>query len=117
MRKQNQVVFLSCVLWFTATFTACTEKAPPLPFKTFQVVLKELHLAEAAATVPGTSFYTAFATDSSARYNAQVLKNNGLTEGQFRDALAWYKDHPELLDSAYRMILTDLTVMQSDINK
>lgn len=117
MRKQNHLVFLSWILWLTATLTACTEKAPPLPFKTFQVVLKELHLAEAAATVPGTAFYTAFTTDSSARYNALVLKNNGLTEEQFRVALSWYKDRPELLDSAYRMILTDLTLMQSDINK
>jgi len=117
MKRLNYLVFGAYVLWFTATFTACTEKAPPLPFKTFQVVLKELHLAEAAATVPGTAFYKDFSADSSARYNAMVLKKNGLTEEQFRVALAWYKDRPELLDSAYKMILTDLTLMQSDINK
>ena len=97
--------------------SACTEKPAPIPFKTFKNTIKELHLAEAAAGVPGTDFYTRFATDSSARFNAMVLKKNGLTEVQFREALTWYKDRPELLDSAYRLVLNDLTLMQSDINK
>lgn len=97
--------------------SACAEKKPPIPFNTFKNTLKDLHLAEAAAGVPGTDFNAAFATDSSARFNAMVLKKNGLSEAQFREALTWYKDRPELLDSAYRLVLNDLTLMQSDINK
>lgn len=106
------------LLFITAILAAsCSGKKPPVPFNTFKNVLKELHLSEAAAGVPGTSFYESFATDSSARFNAMVLKKNGISEAQFREALGWYKDRPELLDSVYRLVLNDLTLMQSDINK
>lgn len=106
------------LLFITAILAAsCSEKKPPVPFNTFKNVLKELHLSEAAAGVPGTSIYESFATDSSARFNALALKKNGISEAQFREALAWYKDRPELLDSAYRLVLNELTLMQSDINK
>ena len=95
----------------------CNEPKPPIPFPTLIHIIRDLHIAEAAVTTPGAPMYGQSPTDSMPQLNAMVLKRYGLQESDFRAGLAWYKQHPELLDSAYKLVLADLSVMQSDINK
>ena len=107
--------FIFCLLLFLCN--ACRDEKPPLGFDKFKALLKDFHIAEAAVTTPGSPLYGATPLDSLPRLNALVLKQHGITEAQFREGLSWYKDHPEMLDSAYNAILSDLSVMQSRINK
>ncbi|MBU3677469.1 MAG: DUF4296 domain-containing protein, partial [Chitinophagaceae bacterium] len=61
--------------------------------------------------------YGPSSADSMPKLNALVLKKYSINEATFRNGMAWYKERPELLDSAYKLVLADLSVMQSDINK
>lgn len=95
----------------------CREEKAPIPFPVFKNIIKDLHVAEAAVNTPGTPMHGASATDSMPKLNALVLEKYKINEATFRAGMAWYKERPELLDSAYNLVLADLSVMQSDINK
>lgn len=103
--------------FFIGLSVGCKEPKPPIPFPIFKNIIRDLHLAEAAVTTPGAPMHGQSPTDSIPQLNAIVLKRYDIQEADFRSGLAWYKQHPELLDSAYKLVLADLSVMQSDINK
>lgn len=98
---------------------SCRREPEPLSIDKMSHVLLEMHVAESYSQyAPKDSSRQQLKNqDSLARYYALILKENKITEQDFKRSMAWYKKQPELLDSIYQQILADLSVWQSRINK
>ncbi len=100
-------------------YTSCNTSPEPIPINKMTKLLLEMHLAEAYAQhMPKDSGQTSIKNeDSLLIYNAQILKANNITEKDFQNSINWYKTKPELLDSIYQTMLTDITILQSKVNQ
>ena len=103
--------FLSVIV-FAVCFLSCKEKNHShLPAAKMQVVLKDLHLAEAYSTlVPKDSLRPSEAknTDSLAKYYHLILKHHGVSWDEFQKSLLWYQEHPRELDNVYIKLIADI---------
>lgn len=82
-------------------------------------ILLELHLAEAyAQQLPKDSNHLSFKNeDSLIVFHAEILKKQDISEIDFQQSINWYKSRPELLDSIYQGILSEIAIMNSKHNK
>ena len=55
--------------------------------------------------------------DSLAVYYASVLKHHNLDVIQFKKAVDWYKQHPEMLDSLYNRVLDQASELEAELEK
>lgn len=101
------------------SFLACKEKYTPLSHAKMSKILMELHIAESYAQfATKDSNQTSYKNeDTLLLYNAQILMNNKISEQEFQKSIDWYKVHPELLDSIYQKILSDIAILTSKHNK
>jgi len=78
-------------------------------------VLLELHLAEALAQhIPKDSLQNEIKnTDSLVIFTRGIFTKNQVTEKEFLQSLEWYKSKPELLDSMYQNILSEIAILHS----
>ena len=78
-------------------------------------VLLELHLAEALAQhIPKDSLQNEIKnTDSLVIFTREIFTKNQVTEKEFLQSLEWYKSKPELLDSMYQNILSEIAILHS----
>ncbi len=100
-------------------FASCISTPGPIPVPKMTKILLEMHLAESYAQhMPKDSGQTSIKNeDSLLVYNAQILKANQITEKDFQNSINWYKTKPELLDSIYQTLLTDIAILQSKVNQ
>lgn len=98
---------------------SCREKPAPLSSDRMTDLLLEMHLAEAyAQQLPKDSLQVSLKNeDSLLVYNAQILKHYEVSESTFKSSIEWYKAHPDILDSIYQNILTEIAILQSKENK
>ena len=95
-------------------FHSCSEEAEPLSTEKMSTILTEMHIAEAYGQFVGRdSLQTGIKNiDSIKQFDASILKENKVTETEFRQSIDWYKSRPELLDSIYQQVLTNISIWQ-----
>ncbi len=95
---------------------ACNQKEePPVSPVKMQEILTDLHLAEAYSMMVSDSLHIARNKDkdSLAVYYKDILAHHKLTEAEFLKGLDWYKQHPNLLDSVYAEVVTEMNMLES----
>lgn len=104
----KKVLFLYCILFM---LSACKQGLPTIAPKQMSKILTDLHLADAyAQIVPRDSSETSIKNhDSLKLYYSRIFKQNQVTEEQFKQNMAWYQEHPDILDSVYQMALSDIS--------
>ncbi len=117
----KKIVFISCVY-----FIAACNKPAHLPMNKMSKILLKMHLAEGYAQVlpknepltDGKSGSMVLKNeDSLLKYNAMILKEFNITKTDFQQSLQYYKRNPELLDSIYQMVLSDIAILQAENKK
>jgi len=113
----NQIRLL--LLFICCGAYSCKEKAKHLSPARMTEILMDMHLAEAyAQQLPRDSMQVSLKNeDSLLVFNARILNHYQLSETDFKNSIEWYKAHPELLDSIYQNILTEIAILQSKENK
>lgn len=111
MRKLNYI-FIFCLALLMVN---CNNNKGILTQKKMTQVLLELHLAEALAQhLPKDSLQNEIKnTDSLVIFTREVFTKNQVTEKEFLQSLEWYKSKPELLDSMYQNILSEIAILHS----
>ena len=119
MSQRNTILlFLSLLLGIFTFASSCKQDKPPLSPEQMCKLLLELHLAEAyAQQLPNSAATNYKNADSLFMFNAEILKRQNVSEMDFRKSLNWYKSRPELLDSIYQTILSNIAILNSKYNK
>lgn len=96
-------------------FQACNESKPTLSVAKMTNLLLEMHLAESYSQqiridTLGRSMPN---QDSLLSMNAALLKKYQVSEKEVEQSLQWYSQHPEMLDSMYQQMLSELAIMAS----
>jgi hypothetical protein len=93
----------------------CNNNKGILTQKKMTQVLLELHLAEALAQhIPKDSLQNEIKnSDSLVIFTREIFTKNQVTEKEFLQSLEWYKSKPELLDSMYQNILSEIAILHS----
>lgn len=99
--------------------SGCKQDKPPINPEQMSSLLLELHLAEAYAQQLAKENATISYKneDSLLVFNAEILKRQKISEADFRKSLNWYKSRPELLDSIYQNILSNIAILNAKYNK
>ncbi len=102
-------------LFFLMNATACQQEPKPLSQDRMGKILTEMHIAESYAQfLPKDSDLTEIKNkDSLKKYIASILTENKTTETEFKQSMDWYKSRPELLDSVYQQVLSNIAIWQS----
>lgn len=81
-----------------------------LPKEKMVQVITEVHIAEAQAhikTLPDS-------TSTEAISFQKIFEKQSITKQEYEESLAFYIDHPVLLDSIYVQVLNELSKMQAN---
>lgn len=119
---KNRRFFLPLwMLIFTCLcFEGCRQDQPALKVKKMAAVLRDFHLADAYAQhVPKAERFNHLLKneDTLKQSYALVLARHQVTENELRSSLKWYESHPDLLDSVYQRVLSDLAIEQARMNR
>lgn len=115
-------IFLAALM--TAGLLSCgsNEEKPViipshvLPVEKMSVVIADLHVAEAEASLQAPTAATN-TPDSAVRSHIdfeQVFKTNQISKQQYDSSLAFYSRHPALLDSVYNLVISRLDKMKGE---
>lgn len=106
-----------CLLLLLGTFS-CKE-TPPLSLKVMSKVLLKMHLAESyAQALPKKENSTVHKDpDSLLKYHSMVLDEFHISKASFQKNINYYKKHPDLLDSIYQLVLSDVAILQAKNSK
>lgn len=98
---------------------SCGNEFKPLPIHKMSEVLLEMHIAESLSQqMPKDSNQTSYKNeDSLLVFNAEILNKYHISESTFKANIDWYKTQPEMLDSVYQNILSEIAILQSKENK
>lgn len=96
--------------------TSCTRSAVDIPSTVLPPdrmcsVLTDLHIVQASGVVKpvGDSLKPSWPD-----FAPVVLERRHTTQAQFDSSLVWYANHPELLDSIYKQVVTELSRLQGE---
>lgn len=91
------------------------DKNVHLPKEKMQQILLDINLAEAYSTMAKDSLHKTGAKniDSLAAYYATIFRHHKITQKQFQTSLAWYKLHPNDMDSLFNNIMPVITKLQT----
>lgn len=88
---------------------SCKEVAGKkhLPIEQMQKIMLDINLAEAYSAMAKDSLHQKGTKngDSLAAYYKVVFSHHGITQEQFRSSLAWYKSHPEDMDTLFNNMI------------
>lgn len=105
------IVLLSC-----CAVAACNEdkKTPPIEISRMGKILTDLQVAEVYSSMVDDSLHRVMPKnhDSLAVYYNDVLAHHKVTQQEFEKALDWYKSNPDLLDTAYKQMISQLTLLE-----
>jgi hypothetical protein len=83
-----------------------------LPKERMALVITDIHLAEAEASLK------TFPDTSSEKLNfRKIFDKNNISKEQYDKSIAFYVDHPELLNEVYEQVLNELSRMQGEAAK
>lgn len=77
-----------------------------------------MHLAEAYSQIIPKDSTKQFMKniDSLEYFDATILKEFHISQQKFNQDIEYYKTQPQLLDSIYQLILSELTILQAKQN-
>lgn len=115
-RMINRIPLYLYTLFLVFTLASCGENEAPieipaniLPKEKMVQVLTDVHLAEADAslrTLPDSTSKTPISFQ-------KIFDKDSITKQQYEESLAFYVDHPVLLDSIYVQVLNELSKRQA----
>lgn len=116
-------IYCCTTLFFT--IASCTDKhpEPPVSLEKMTAITLDLHSAEYLSQYIKSSTGTHALDknlDSLAVYYSGILKHYGMTLEAYQQAMHWYTNHPELLDSLYAHIIvaaSELKVLHPEKTK
>lgn len=116
MKKGLKLFLVGCTYWI---LQSCGNQFTPIPIHKMSDMLLEMHLAESLSQqLPKDSNQTSYKNeDSLLVFNAEILKKYHISESTFKANIDWYKTQPEMLDSVYQNILSEIAILQSKENK
>ncbi len=105
---------------FTLTVVSCKkDDADHLPPQKMEQVLMDISIAETYSTMlhdnshpPGSKN-----TDSLTSYYKDIFAHHHITREQFKTSLAWYRAHPDDLDTVYTNLSAKADKSLEDENK
>jgi len=111
MRTLNNI----SILFMALLMMNCSNNNGILPQKKMTQLLLELHLAESLAQhLPKDSLQNEIKNrDSLAIFTKEIFTHNKVTEKEFLQSIEWYKSKPDLLDSMYQNILSEIAILNS----
>lgn len=77
------------------------------------MVIADIHIAEAGINLKTFP-------DSASKENLsfeKIFEKNKITKAQYDTSIAFYIDHPELLNEVYEKVLNELSKMQGNASK
>lgn len=113
LRTSSVIVFL---LLIATLWSSCKQgqEEPPIPERTMQQILLDMHIAEAYSMGLGDStnrFKKNY--DSLAVFYKSVLKHYNISFEEFNKAMEWYEERPVLIDSLYGKVLNQLNELKA----
>lgn len=104
----NTCRFLLILLFVTAAISCKKHSSDHLPPKTMEQVLLDINMAEALSSLGRTTnhFGGAKNPDSLASFYNDVFTHYKITQKEFTESMAWYKNHPDELDTVYAEVAT-----------
>lgn len=107
-----------CLFTVSLALGSCNmnaEKDAHLPKEKMQQILLDINLAEAYSTMAKDSLHKTGAKniDSLAAYYTAIFRHHKITQQQFQSSLAWYKLHPNDMDSLFNNIMPVVTKLQT----
>jgi hypothetical protein len=104
---KNHLPLTIALLLFILFTNSCKSKKPqpPIPEKTMEKVIVDIQLAESyslgISSDTGRESITRFQknTDSLFNFYSAILNHYDLSYATFREAVDWYKNHPDNLDT------------------
>lgn len=98
------------------TTPAChlfSKEQPPIPRSQMEKILLDINLAEtlATSTIPGRHNERQKNPDSLAAYYNTVFQHHHITSQQFQASMAWYKQHPDEMDTMLNNMIPTLEKM------
>lgn len=84
-----------------------------LPKEKMVQVITDIHIAEAEINlnaIPDSAFKKSI-------YFEEIFKEHQITKRQYEESLAFYIDHPEILNKIYEQVLNDLSKIQAEMSK
>jgi len=107
----------SILICFLCACTTLEEKIPDsiLSETKFELLLKEIHLAEATFEL-NKSKGIEQAQNTLANSYRNIYTEKEITEEEFKLTLEYYSNHPEKLEEIYDKILKELTKERATLN-
>jgi hypothetical protein len=96
------------VLFFTVLLiAACKRESPHLSPEKMVPILADLHLADAYSGIIRDTLKPNLGKnyDSLAVWTKSILAAHKVSEKEFNQAMDWYRDRPEVLDSLYAKVI------------
>ena len=114
MKKRICIFFLTGLLFSCGNEKEKTVATPAdvLPKEKMALVITDIHLAEAKASLQPTP------DTSSEKLNFRMIfEKNKITKDQYEKSIAFYIDNPELMNEVYEKVLNELSRMQGEAAK
>ena len=102
------LVFAAIFVIAVSPFNSCKKfSGSHLPSKTMEQVLFDVSLAESYSSMARDNNHIQGAknSDSLAGYYKQIFEHYHITQDEFDKSLAWYKNHPDDLDTLYSKVI------------
>jgi hypothetical protein len=118
MTFRPDTLFAAIAVSLLLTTSACDDdggsKDAPIPRETMQRLLLDINIAEVYSGMtkdtlhkPGTKN-----ADSLTAFYTDVFAHHHVTRDEFEKAMAWYKAHPDEMDSLVNAIMPEVERMQ-----
>jgi hypothetical protein len=108
INKSFILAMLAAVLCLCFTIVGCKNKITGhIPAADMQQTLLDINLAEAYCIMVKDSLHKGGTKnlDSLSVYYQEIFAHHNITQEQFIESLAWYKNHPEELDTLYNNLI------------
>jgi hypothetical protein len=94
-------------------FIACnSEDKNIINQQKMEDLMVDIHLAETYVQYMRNDSIKINIEDSLKKQMAIILGKHKTTQAEFKQSMAWYNEHPALLDSVYTHVLTKLSILQ-----
>lgn len=108
----NLVTAVVVALSLLVAVSGCKNKiAGHMPAEEMKQTLLDINLAEAYCIMVKDSLHRGGTKnyDSLAVYYQEIFAHHKITQDEFLESLAWYKNHPDELDTIYNYMIPKVT--------
>jgi hypothetical protein len=87
----------------------------PMPAAKMRQIFMDLHVAEAYSSMLDDSLHVSRNKniDSLAVFYTDVFAHHNVTREQFMNGVDWYRRHPEAMDTFYKGLIEDASILET----